>query len=218
MSVATLNAFDGIKQTLSIAEVVAYYGVEVKRANKALCPIHNEKTPSFTLYPASQSWHCFGCGVGGSVIDFVMAYCGLDAVSAAKKLDIDFNLGLFDYKPSQEELNRLSEQKAQRQANKGLEKAFEDFIGKAYDLLCDYLHLLKDWRVAHAPKSPDEPMNPLFVESCHQLDYTEYLLDFLLNADVDEQISFYQSHRKELRSLANRIKVHTNSGKVDMPA
>jgi hypothetical protein len=207
-----LNAFDSIKESLSIVDVTAFYGTEVKRGNKALCPLHNEKTPSFTVYPNSNSWHCFGCGAGGSAIDFVMAFFGLDPLEAAKKLDSDFSLGLFDHKPTQEELHRLKEQQAQHQVNKGLESAFKGFIDKAFNLLCDYLHLLNDWKTAYAPKTESEldKVNPLFVEACHRLDYTEYLLDSLLNADIDEQISFYNTHREEMCNLANRVKQHTN--------
>ena len=231
---ATLNIFDSIKETLSIATVLAYYGVEIRRGNKALCPLHNEKSPSFTVYHDSNSWHCFGCGAGGSVIDFVIAYCGLDALESAKKLDMDFNLGLFDYKPTQDEIHKLKEQQTQKQADKGLTGAFESYINKANDLLCQYFHLLNDWKIMYAPKSiddMDEPINPLFVESCHNLDYIEYLLDGLLTADIDEQISFYETHREELLNIANRIRkyhdttracaeqeLHPNSPKADESA
>ena len=216
----TANAFEGIKETLSIAEVLTFYGVEIKRGNKALCPIHKEKTPSFAVYPDNNSWHCFGCGVGGSVIDFVMAYYGLDALEAAKKLDMDYNLGFFDCKPSQEELQRLYEQRAHREASKGLNKAFEGYINKAYSLLCDYFHLLREWKIVYAPKTAEEldTVNPLFVEACHQLDYIEYLIDGLIYADIDEQIQFYQTHRKELLKIAERIKLHENGGKADESA
>jgi hypothetical protein len=240
----TLNAFDTIKDTLHITEILPFYGVEVKRANpaawasssrserpaKALCPIHNEKTPSFTVYPSSNSWHCFGCGVGGSVIDFIMVYYGLGPLEAAKRLDNDFNLGLFD-KLSQEEIHRISEQRTKKQAEKGLSSAFEAFIDKAYILLCDYLHLLNDWKDMYAPKHTRPPgrrsenargsiedmnkqINPLFVEACHQPDYIEYLIDSLFHADIDEKISFYQTHRREMFNIANRIRLHADSGKT----
>ena len=216
------NAFDTIKETLRIADITAFYGIEVKRNNQAICPFHSEKTPSFTIFPKTNSFKCFGCGVGGSVIDFVMLTHCISALEAAKKLDMDYNLGLFNYKPSggrmpQEEIKRLSEQQAQREANKGLDKAFEGYINKAYNLLCDYLHLLHDWKVTHAPKSIDEmdTVSPLFVEACHKLDYIEYLTDFLLNADTDEQIDFYRTHRKELKNIAARL--YENSRKADEP-
>ena len=217
----TLNPFDTIKKSLPIADIVVFYGVEVKKGNKALCPLHKEKTPSFTIYPNNNSWHCFGCGAGGSVIDFVMAYCGLDALNSARKLDEDFGLGLFDYKPSQVELHRLVGQKVQLQADKGLAKAFESYVNRAYSLLCDYSHMLRDWKVLYAPKSiheMDKPINDLFIEACHKSDYIEYLIDSLMFADVDEQIQFYEAYRKEMLEIASRVKLHTNSGKADEPA
>jgi len=175
------SAFDTIKETLNIADITAFYGIEVKRNNQALCPFHNESTPSFTIYPKTNSFKCFGCGVGGSVIDFTMLMHGIDALEAAKKLDIDYNLGLFNYndKPTQEERHRLKkqlqEQQAEREATKGLVQTFEDYINKAHDILCDYVHMLRDWKVTHAPKSIEEldmgNLNPLFVEACHELDY-----------------------------------------------
>src|SRR3954452_5563081 len=71
-----------------IVEVVGSY-FPLKRAGstyKALCPFHQEKTPSFTVSPQRQSFHCFGCGAGGSVFRFVMDYEPLDFPAAVKKL------------------------------------------------------------------------------------------------------------------------------------
>jgi DNA primase len=71
-----------------IVEVIGSY-FPLKRAGtnfKALCPFHQEKTPSFTVSPQRQSFHCFGCGVGGSVFRFVMDYEHVDFPSAVRKL------------------------------------------------------------------------------------------------------------------------------------
>jgi len=71
-----------------IAEVIGSY-FPLKRAGanfKALCPFHQEKTPSFTVSPSRQTFHCFGCGVGGSVFRFVMDYEHVDFPSAVRKL------------------------------------------------------------------------------------------------------------------------------------
>src|SRR5205807_2023082 len=51
-----------------------------------LCPFHGEKTPSFTVSPAKQFYHCFGCGAHGNAIGFLMAYAGLGYVDAVKDL------------------------------------------------------------------------------------------------------------------------------------
>ncbi len=71
-----------------VVEVISSY-FPLKRAGanfKALCPFHQEKTPSFHVSPQRQTFHCFGCGVGGSVFRFVMEYEHLDFPSAARKL------------------------------------------------------------------------------------------------------------------------------------
>jgi DNA primase len=71
-----------------IVEVIGSY-FPLKRAGgnfKALCPFHQEKTPSFIVSPSRQTFHCFGCGVGGSVFRFVMDYEHVDFPSAVRKL------------------------------------------------------------------------------------------------------------------------------------
>ncbi len=71
-----------------IVEVIGSY-FPLKRAGvnfKALCPFHQEKTPSFVVSPARQTFHCFGCGVGGSVFRFVMDYEHADFPSAVRSL------------------------------------------------------------------------------------------------------------------------------------
>src|SRR6266446_5265225 len=71
-----------------IVDVIGSY-FPLKRAGanfKALCPFHQEKTPSFTVSPSRQTFHCFGCGAGGSVFRFVMEYEHLDFPAAVRKL------------------------------------------------------------------------------------------------------------------------------------
>ena len=77
-----------IRDHNEITEVVGSY-VQLKRAGssfKACCPFHKEKTPSFHVNPTRQSFHCFGCGAGGDVFNFIMKYENLEFVPAAKFL------------------------------------------------------------------------------------------------------------------------------------
>lgn len=71
-----------------ITEVVGQY-VQLRRRGRlysGLCPFHNEKTPSFYVYPETQSYYCFGCGAGGDVINFVRKISNLSYVEAVKQL------------------------------------------------------------------------------------------------------------------------------------
>jgi DNA primase len=51
-----------------------------------LCPFHNEKSPSFTVSPTKQFYHCFGCGAHGTAIGFLIEYSGMGFVDAVKEL------------------------------------------------------------------------------------------------------------------------------------
>ena len=73
---------------IDIVDVVGRY-VQLKKGGAnlmGLCPFHNEKSPSFTVSPAKQFYHCFGCGAHGSAIGFLMEYTGLSYVEAIKDL------------------------------------------------------------------------------------------------------------------------------------
>lgn len=77
-----------LKMKTDIEDVISAY-VTLKRRGATLvglCPFHNEKTPSFTVYPATQSFYCFGCGAGGDAITFVKKIENLDYLDAVKTL------------------------------------------------------------------------------------------------------------------------------------
>ena len=77
-----------LKMRNDITDVVSGY-VNLKRRGRnmvGLCPFHGEKTPSFNVYTENGSFYCFGCGVGGDVISFIMKIENLDYVDAVKYL------------------------------------------------------------------------------------------------------------------------------------
>ena len=76
-------------------QVAHGYGFNVSsKTNKMICPFHNDTHASMQVYPGDGGYHCFTCGLGGDVIDFVMRLFGLDFMDACKKMDQDFNLHL----------------------------------------------------------------------------------------------------------------------------
>lgn len=77
-----------IRSRCDIEEVIGTY-VTLKRAGSnrnGLCPFHSEKTPSFTVFPATRSFYCFGCGAGGDVVTFIQKIENLDYVGALEFL------------------------------------------------------------------------------------------------------------------------------------
>ncbi len=79
---------EDIKARNDIEHVISSY-ITLKRAGSNLngsCPFHSERTPSFTVFPATQSFYCFGCGAGGDAITFVMRMENLDYISAVRVL------------------------------------------------------------------------------------------------------------------------------------
>jgi len=82
------NIIEEIEQRCDISDIISSY-VSLQRAgsnSKGLCPFHSEKTPSFTVFPATRSFYCFGCGAGGDVFTFIMKAENLDYYGAVEFL------------------------------------------------------------------------------------------------------------------------------------
>ncbi|WP_228157941.1 CHC2 zinc finger domain-containing protein, partial [Acinetobacter baumannii] len=79
---------DDLLNRVDIVDVVGRY-VQLKKGGAnfmGLCPFHNEKSPSFSVSPTKQFYHCFGCGAHGSAIGFLMEFSGQSYVEAIKDL------------------------------------------------------------------------------------------------------------------------------------
>ena len=95
---------------VDIVDVVERY-VPLKKAGanfSACCPFHSEKTPSFTVSPTKQFYHCFGCGAHGTAIGFVMQYSGIGFIDAVEELAGNAGLQV----PRQEYARQATERKA----------------------------------------------------------------------------------------------------------
>lgn len=176
------DIFEEIKSKLDIVEVAEFYGLELNRHGKACCPFHDEKTPSFHIYPKTQSFYCFGCNVGGDIIAFVQKILNLSSpIQAAERLNDDFRLGLSMklHKVTRAEITATAE----RKHKKIVVDAWQDWKDNTLKNSIRYVKMLEDWQKWYAPKSINEEFNPLFIESCQQLEYWNYLVDLMLTAD-----------------------------------
>jgi DNA primase len=125
---------DSFKQDLlnrvDVVDVVQRY-VQLRKAGAnyvGLCPFHNEKTPSFSVSPTKQFYHCFGCGAHGNAIGFLMAYASMGYVDAVKELAAQVGMQVPESRP------RTAEEAARREREPDLyavmEKAMSFYRGE----------------------------------------------------------------------------------------
>jgi len=102
---------DQVRDRTDIAEVISKY-IPLKKAGRnyrALCPFHHEKTPSFMVSPAKQIYHCFGCGAGGNVFNFLMKYERLEFPEAVRQLAKSAGVVIPETSPAGAQKSSLSE-------------------------------------------------------------------------------------------------------------
>ncbi|MEY2511062.1 MAG: primase [Verrucomicrobiota bacterium] len=172
MGTIPTQTIEQIAAANDIVEVIGTY-FPLKRAGttfKALCPFHQEKTPSFTVSPSRQTFHCFGCGAGGSVFRFVMDYEHLDFPAAVKKLATRVGIPVIEERGSstgeddrQHETRRTLLQLHAEAAEWFHENLVKSKVGAPAR---EYLkgrgidrRIAKDWQIGFAPESWDAFLN-----------------------------------------------------------
>ena len=191
-----MRIFEIVKENVNLREAAELYGIDVNRYSKALCPFHNDRHPS--LYVADDHYYCFACGEHGDVIDFAAKLFALPLYEAAQKLAADFHLT--PDKPSSAaalHAKRVQTEAQQLRENERL----------CFSVLSDYARVLRYWKVRYAPKSPADPIHLRFVETCHELDRTEYYLDILCAGDSYERAEVIQQQMADgkLDELRQRL-------------
>lgn len=130
------NAASVIKDTVDMETVIGLYGYTA-RHRKMVCPFHGDKNASLQIYENNgrhNGWHCFGCGKGGSVIDFVMEHDGCDFITAVKAIDRALGLGLLETA----DLFSMKQRKAEQEAYDRVREAFDAY----YDEMSRQLMIL----------------------------------------------------------------------------
>ena len=89
------SAAQVIRDSVTMEQIISLYGYKTKRGFM-VCPFHGDKDASLKVYPGSGGWHCFGCGKGGSVVDFVMEHENCDFRTAVVAIDKAMHMGLAD--------------------------------------------------------------------------------------------------------------------------
>src|SRR3989339_280298 len=122
-----------VQELIARADVVEIVGryVPLKKGGAnfmGLCPFHNEKSPSFSVSPTKQFYHCFGCGKTGNAIGFLMEHAGMSFVEAVQDLAQQFGMKVPEDDASPQDRARAAEQRQkQNTLNEVLEKACQAY-------------------------------------------------------------------------------------------
>ena len=170
------NIFEAVREAVPVPLAAERYGLKANHAGMACCPFHDDHTPSLKLNV--DYFYCFGCGAKGDVIDLVARLFNLTSLQAAQKLAADFGL---DPKPPTAAAMVKPKRPHIRQ--------FREDEMLCFRVLTDYLHLLENWKVLYAPKTPDEPYDDRFVEACQMHCHIEYMADVLTVGDLEERVA-----------------------------
>lgn len=194
------DVFRECREKLNTLDVVRHYGFTPNRASFIRCPFHKEKTASLKLF-SDGGWKCFGCGAGGSVIDFVSQALGLEPLAAVEQLNADFMLGLpLHRKPTPAETEAARRRKEVAEAH----KRFEEWR----QALC--VQACEAYRVAHVALQGIETPEDLGRLSERETlaiqwqAYHEYLADALTIGEPEEQMEIFRE-RQVIQSRIDRI-------------
>ncbi len=159
-----MEAKDEIKARLDVAEIVGEF-IELKPSGtagfKAVCPFHQEKTPSLHVSKEKQIWHCFGCHKGGDIFTFVMEMEGVDFIDALKQLAKKAGVTLPEMHASKK---KNTENKLSSDLQELATKFYEAILWKSESakIARDYLEkrginneLAKKFRLGYAPDAWD---------------------------------------------------------------
>ncbi len=167
--VSSIEQKDAVQRVKDAAQIVDIIGecISLKRAGanmKGLCPFHAEKTPSFMVNPARQSFHCFGCGEGGDVLSFVMKYYNLTFPETLKHLAQRYQITLPEKEFTSDDRRKAEKRQKLFDANERAARMYHEYLlnhpeaAKARDYLGQREispEIISDFSLGYAPESWD---------------------------------------------------------------
>ena len=182
-----MTMYETIKAAVPVKQAAEHYGLKVNRNGMACCPFHHDRHPSLKLN--ENYFFCFGCGAKGDVIDLVARLFDLSGHEAAQRLVADFGIST---EPGQAAAASCKPKRPHI-------RQFREDEMLCFRVLTDYLHLLEDWKVRYAPRTPDEPYDDRFVEALQMHCHIEYMADILTVGDLEERVALVDELMKSGR-------------------
>lgn len=156
------------RQYISMRAAAERWGFTPNRAGFICCPFHREKTPSLHLW--EDHYYCFGCGVGGDLVDFTMRLHDMGFLAAVELLNDEFSLGYaLKEKQSYRERRRAVAERERRKLLAAQRRAAERRISERCDKALSIWTFYDICRVKFAPRSPGEELHPLYVMAVQDL-------------------------------------------------
>ncbi len=171
----TDNIFLAVKERVPIRAACEKYGIRLK-GNKAPCPLHSERTPSFTIYPETNSFYCFGCHEGGDTITLIGKMYGVNPLESAKIIAGDFG---------------ITEPAPKRSPVANIVKEFDVWQSSYFKWLCDWIDKAEGLIKQLAPKTKDEPFCDTFANLVHQSTVYEMHRHVLMYGDFEDKARLY---------------------------
>ena len=205
-----LSIFSEVKEYLTARQVAEYYGLQVKRNGLACCPFHDDKHPSMKI---DTNYHCFACGVGGDVIDYVSRMHGLSQYDAALKLIEDFQLPISARGKAgfnEQEKARITKEKAEKERIIHIKERFRKWCNQSIDILRDCLLEVEKIENFLRDKPPDIVFSDDYAQILHAAPIMNYWMDILCMGETAEKQELFIKNRREVEKLVQRVR---SSGK-----
>lgn len=200
------SAAQVIRDSVDMNEILSLYGYTAKRGFM-ICPFHGDTDPSMKVYTGRNGhsgWYCFGCGRGGSVIDFVQEHEGCNFRTAVRAIDNALRMGLF---PSDEDPYELEKQRR-------IQMWMDHFVDAIYAYL-DALSMTvetqiridtKRMKTARDKDVQDRTADEwtLLMNFDNESQYNEYRLEKI--EEFREEVAAWRRKARKVRSASSRKK------------
>lgn len=203
--VIILSIFSEVKEYLTARQAAEGYGLKVGKNGMACCPFHDDRHPSMKI---DKNYHCFACGAGGDVVDYVSRLFGLSQYGAALKLAEDFRLPIETGRKgpmSVQERKDIRERKEKQERSIHIKMRFAGWCSKSIDTLKKCLAEIENAKSFLRNKAPEQIFTDDYTYLLQAEPIIHYWLDILCTGETAEKQELFIKNRKEVEEFAERV-------------
>lgn len=201
-----MNIFKEIKEHITTRQAAEKYGLSIRKNGMACCLFHNDKHPSMKI---DENYHCFACGIGGDVIDYVSRLFGLTQYQAAKKLIYDFSLSIGNERKIVLSFKEKEKIRKARQENERIirtKKRFGRWCSESIELLRNCIEEIRQAGVLLMGKTQSPVFTDDYANMLNAEPVMEYWLDILCMGTEKEKQELFMLGRKGVNRLAETVR------------